>query len=83
MKGIFFKRVKMGDDLTLKFINTFNDFLIMRNRLEEKYELFYHDEEFWNTSRLLSIGYTVQKKMIVKQIETLENFIKYIQKSNL
>ena len=83
MKGIFFKRVEIGDDLALKFINTFNDFLIMRNRLEEKYELFYHDKEFWDTSRLLSIGYTVPKKMIVKQIETLENFIKYIQKSNL
>ena len=83
MKGIFFKRIEMSDDLAKKFLDTFNDFLIIRGKLEEKYELFYNDEEFWNTSRTLQIGGTVPKKMILSQIETLENFLKYIQKSNL
>lgn len=83
MKGIFFKRIEMSDDLAKKFLDTFNDFLIIRGKLKEKYELFYNDKEFWDTSRTLQIGGTVPKKTILSQIETLENFLKYIQKSNL
>jgi hypothetical protein len=83
MKGIFLKRIEISDELAKKFLDVFNDFLITRGKLEEKYELFYNDEEFWNTSRTLQIGGTVPKKMILSQIETLENFLKYIQKSNL